>query len=97
MFLHGVGEIGDDLDIACRHGFMKHVREEGKEYPFICVAPQCPREKYWSCYTESLLAFLDYICETLRLALTEFISQVSVWEARAPVCSLWQRPSASLR
>ena len=23
FFLHGAGEWGDDLDIACRHGFMK--------------------------------------------------------------------------
>ena len=44
---------------------MKHVRESGKEYPFICIAPQCPRDKYWACYTESLLAFLDYVCEIL--------------------------------
>ena len=44
---------------------MKHVREEGKEYPFIYVAPQCPSGKYWGCYTESLLAILDYICSTL--------------------------------
>lgn len=46
---------------------MKHVRESGKEYPFIFVGPQCPSGKYWGCYTESLLAFLDYICETLRV------------------------------
>ena len=61
FFLHGAGERGDDLDVACRHGYMKHVRESGKEYPFIFVAPQCPVDKYWGCYTESLLAFLDYI------------------------------------
>lgn len=67
FFLHGAGERGDDLDIACRYGYMQHVREDGAEYPFICVAPQCPREKYWGCYTESLLAFLDYICETLPI------------------------------
>jgi len=65
FFLHGAGERGDDLDIAMRHGFMKHVREDGAEYPFIFVGPQCPNDKYWGCYTESLLAFLDYICETL--------------------------------
>ena len=65
FFLHGAGEWGDDLDVACRHGFMKHVRESGRDYPFICIAPQCPRDKYWACYTESLLAFLEYICETL--------------------------------
>ena len=65
IFLHGAGERGDDLDVACRHGYMKHVREEGAEYPFIYVAPQCPSDKYWGCYTESLLAFLDYVCDTL--------------------------------
>ena len=62
IFLHGAGERGDDLDVACRHGYMKYVREEGKEYPFICIAPQCPNGKYWGCFTESLIAFLDYIC-----------------------------------
>lgn len=67
FFLHGAGERGDDLDIACRHGYMKHVRESGAEYPFIFVGPQCPDGKYWGCYTESLLAFLDYICETLPI------------------------------
>ena len=44
---------------------MKHVREEGAEYPFIFVAPQCPADKFWGCYTESLLAFLDYVCGSL--------------------------------
>ena len=67
FFLHGAGERGDDLDIATRHGYMRYVRQEGKEYPFICIAPQCPHMKYWGCYTESLLAFLDYICETLPI------------------------------
>ena len=65
VFLHGAGERGDDLDVACRHGYMKHVREDGAEYPFIYIAPQCPASKYWGCYTESLLAFLDEICDTL--------------------------------
>ncbi len=65
IFLHGAGERGEDLDHAMRHGYMKYVREEGKEYPFIFVAPQCPADKYWGCYTESLLAFIDYVTETL--------------------------------
>ena len=69
FFLHGAGERGEDLDVACRHGYMKHVRESGAEYPFIFVAPQCPDGKYWACYTESLLAFLDYVCESLPVDL----------------------------
>ena len=65
FFLHGAGERGDDLELVARHGYMKHVRESGKEYPFIFIAPQCPQGRYWGCYTESLLAFLDDICATL--------------------------------
>ena len=65
LFLHGAGERGDNLDLVCRHGYMKHVKESGAEYPFIIIAPQCPKGKYWGCYTESLLAFIDYICDTL--------------------------------
>ena len=67
FFLHGAGERGDDLDLAARHGYLKYVREEGKDYPFIIISPQCPEEQYWGCYTESLLAFLDYILETLPI------------------------------
>ena len=67
LFLHGAGERGDDLELATNHGYMKYVREEGKEYPFICIAPQCPLNKYWGCYMESLIAFLDYILDTLPI------------------------------
>lgn len=67
LFLHGSGECGDDLDLAMKHGYMKYVREGGKEYPFIFVAPQCPQGKYWGCYTESLLAFLDMVTEKLSV------------------------------
>ena len=65
LFLHGAGERGDDLDLAVNNSFMRHTREEGKEYPFIFVAPQCPHNKYWGCYIESLLAFLEDICNIL--------------------------------
>lgn len=77
FFLHGAGERGDDLDVAMRHGYMKYVRENGAEYPFICIAPQCPRGKYWGCYTESLNAFLEDMMDELpvdrnRVYLTGF-------------------------
>ena len=67
FFLHGAGERGDDLDIGCRHGYMKHVREKGAKYPFIIVAPQCPSTMIWGSLVESLFGFLDYICETLPI------------------------------
>ncbi len=67
LFLHGAGERVHDPDIAMRHGYMKYVREQGKDYPFIFLAPQCPDHKYWGCYTESLLAFLDDMLEQLPI------------------------------
>ena len=64
IFLHGAGERGDDLDLVARHGYFKHARA-GKEYPFSMVGPQCPADKSWGCYIESLNEFLDYILRTL--------------------------------
>lgn len=65
FFLHGAGERGENLDVAMNHGYMKHVREQGAEYPFIFVAPQCPDNKYWGCFTESLIAFLEDMISAL--------------------------------
>lgn len=67
FFLHGAGERGENLDLVAKHGFMKYVKEEERDYPFIFIAPQCPQGKYWGCYTESLLAFLDEICAKLPI------------------------------
>ena len=65
FYLHGAGERGKNLDIIALHGYLQYVKEEKEDYPFIIVAPQCPDGKYWGCFTESLLGFLDFICEEL--------------------------------
>lgn len=65
FYLHGAGERGSDPDTIALHGYFQYIREEDADYPFIIVAPQCPDNKYWGCFTESLLGFLDYICEEL--------------------------------
>ena len=65
FFLHGAGERGNDLELAMSNGYMKYVKEQGKKYPFIFIAPQCPEEKYWGCFTESLLAFFDDMINAL--------------------------------
>lgn len=70
FFLHGAGEWGENLDDVAKHGYLKRIREQGDDFPFIIIAPQCPAWKYWACYTESLLAFLDEICKTLPVNLS---------------------------
>ena len=48
LFLHGSGERGtDDLPLVKKHGPPKLV-ETDRNFPFIVVSPQCPKETRWS-------------------------------------------------
>lgn len=64
LFLHGAGERGDNLDRVRLHGPPKLI-DQGKEFPFIVVAPQCPAEQWWD--SQSLLALVDEIVEKYRV------------------------------
>jgi len=58
LFLHGAGERGDNLELVKVHGPAKLV-EKGKDFPFVVVSPQCPKDKRWE--TNDLIALLDDI------------------------------------
>ena len=47
LFLHGAGERGSNLKDIEIHGLPKLVRN-GKKFPFIIIAPQCPLNLWWS-------------------------------------------------
>ena len=66
VMLHGAGERGDDYDVLCRHGFLRRAAA-GEEFPFLLAAPQCPADKYWGGYIESLNDFLDGLFDRLRV------------------------------
>jgi predicted peptidase len=46
VFLHGMGERGDDIEKVKVHGPAKLI-EAGKKFPFIVVSPQCPDDQWW--------------------------------------------------
>lgn len=74
LFLHGAGERGDDLELVKKHGPPKLV-EQGKDFPFIIVSPQCPADRWWPEKTDVLVALLDqiiqeYEVDTSRIYLT---------------------------
>ena len=46
LFLHGGGESGDSLAIIKKNGPPKML-EEGKQFPFLVLAPQNPYKKKW--------------------------------------------------
>lgn len=60
LFLHGMGERGDDLELIKKHGMPKEI-EAGRDFPFIVVSPQCPLETVWQYQTTALAALLDDI------------------------------------
>ncbi len=64
MFMHGMGERGDDLDLVKKWGPPKKVTE-GKEFPFILVSPQCPKDITWQ--PSHLVQVLDAIEGQLKV------------------------------
>jgi predicted esterase len=65
LFLHGSGEIGDDLDRVRKSGLPKRA-EEGQSFPFILVAPQSPEEE-WFWLPAALNALLDDVSARYRV------------------------------
>src|SRR5262245_57736128 len=47
LFLHGIGERGQDPWRVKLHGPPK-VAEQMTDFPFVVVSPQCPEGEWWS-------------------------------------------------
>ena len=58
LFLHGAGERGSDINAIKKHGFPKEI-EQGKQYPFIVVSPQCQDGGWWANQVPELIALMD--------------------------------------
>lgn len=59
VFLHGAGERGADLGLVKKHGPPKLI-EQGKDFPFIVVSPQCEERQWW--HPEAVAQLVDQIC-----------------------------------
>ena len=62
LFLHGIGERGDDLAKLKVYGPTRICSnpERAAKWPFILVAPQCPESHFWSAAQLKLL--VEQIC-----------------------------------
>jgi predicted peptidase len=74
LFLHGVGESGGDPNLVTKQGLPKLIAQ-GKDFDFIIVSPQCPKNNWWSDLTAELNALVDditarYEVDTSRLYVT---------------------------
>ena len=61
LFLHGKGERGNELEKIKIHGIPRRI-DQGIQFPFICIAPQCPEEGYWDRpeYVSSLISLISF-------------------------------------
>ena len=64
LFLHGAGERGSDLELVKKHGPPMLI-EQGKDFPFVVVSPQCPTDLWWE--PVGLMALLDEVVEKYRV------------------------------
>jgi predicted peptidase len=64
LFLHGAGERGSNLDLVKKHGPPKLI-SKGKEFPFIVVSPQCPKNRHWE--PIELTVLLDDVTSKLKV------------------------------
>lgn len=64
LFLHGAGERGRDIERVRIHGPAKLIAQ-GRKFPFILVAPQCPEYEVWD--TRVLAALLDEVIGRYRV------------------------------
>jgi predicted peptidase len=64
LFLHGAGERGNDLELVKKHGPPRLIAE-GKDFPFIVVSPQCPKDMSWE--PIELVALLDDISSKYKV------------------------------
>ena len=64
LFLHGGGEVGDSLALVKKNG-LPHEIAQGKQFPFVMIAPQNPRDQLWD--DAQVLTLLDEIIDTHRI------------------------------
>lgn len=66
VFLHGLGEAGEDLELVKVHGVLK-VAEERDDFPFVVIAPQCPKDTSWSLELHKLERIIEDAIEELNV------------------------------
>ena len=68
LYLHGVGERGEDLKKIEVNG-LPEVISKGKTFPFLTLAPQCPEFGWWSRseYVEALADLLNEVVKVRRV------------------------------
>jgi predicted peptidase len=64
LYLHGGGLRGDNVAELERYGLLKDIKQ-GRKFPFILIAPQCPAGNYWR--GGALVKLIDSLTNKYRI------------------------------
>lgn len=67
LFLHGIGERGNDIRMIKRYGIHRYTKE--MNIPFIIVSPQCKENNFWDRHFSDIEELLEKIKEKYRIDL----------------------------
>jgi len=65
LFLHGLGERGNDVNFLKNTGLPEYI-EDKEDFPFIVISPQCPDGKWWSNEIDNLKLFFSKTIKNLN-------------------------------
>jgi len=82
FFMHGAGERGDNMDLLDIHGVFYEIKK-GREFDFICIAPQCEADLVWFDKLPFVKKFFFAFFKILSLTLATFCFRELVW---ADIC-----------
>ena len=104
LFLHGVGECGDDLSLLKVTGVPK-ILDKDVDYKAIIVSPQCKKNRSWNSNSDKLFEFLQwaikkYNADENAVSVTGLsMGAFGTWQliadhsetfsAAAPICGGW--------
>lgn len=63
IFLHGIGERGNDPELVTANGLPKLIRQ-GRQFDFIVASPQCPADKWWVGMDSYVVALIDEVAQS---------------------------------
>jgi predicted peptidase len=66
VYLHGIGESGDEVEKVLRFG-PPRLMEEGSNLPCIIVSPQLPKGHLWIRETSAVLGVMDEVIKSDRV------------------------------
>ena len=85
LYLHGVGERGEDLKKIEVNG-LPEVISKGKTFPFLTLAPQCPEFGWWSRseYVEALADLLNEVVKVRRVNTKKIYATCLLYTSPSP-------------